>query len=166
MGRGRKRHRRKPGPGVALEAPGAPDAPRRVRQNTADIPELVSIAIEDLPAIWPLAMELLAPEMEASDWTPEGLAYVCQSGQGQLWMVCDSDDNAIAALVTTRSEYGRCHVAICCGPNLWDFVEVRHQLFAWAKDQGMKQVQFYGREALQKLMPECKRVGVILRKEL
>ena len=159
MGRGRKRHRRKstPLPEVTIAEP-------------IDIPppasELMQIPSEEVAAMWPLAVSLLAPELPNVDMTPEQLRDACIDKRALLWIVCGGNDEAQAAMVTINAPTGRCIVAICCGNNLWDYLGARHQLYAWAKGEGMKEVVFYGRDALAKLMPECRRVGVILRKEL
>jgi hypothetical protein len=159
MGRGRKRHRRK---AVAILPPVEIAEP-------VDLPEppkseLVPIASADVEEIWPLAESLLAPELPNQDMTSEQLRDSCMYGGAQLWIVCGQEPQA--AMVTIQAATGRCIVAICCGNNLWDYLEARHQLYEWAKEQGMREVVFYGRDALAKLMPECKRGGVILRKEL
>ena len=161
MGRGRKRHRRN-----SPKGPGLAHGSQPVVSSAPVGSELVPIPPEEVDGIGPLAESLLAPEIPNQDMTPEQMRGACASGQATLWMVCDSQDNAQAALVTIQAETGRCIVAICCGNNLWDYLEARHQLYAWAKDIGMKEVVYYGRDALVKLMPECKRAGVILRKEL
>jgi hypothetical protein len=172
MGRGRKRHRRHKPEG---QAPAAVDASlASITEKIAEWrtepagqrPELVAVAPEDVEEIWPLAESLLAHELPSTDWTSEQLLVACLNGVATLWMVCDQDDNAHAAMVTILTPKQRCLVAICCGNNLWNYLEARHQLYDWAREQGMKEVTFYGRDALVKLMPECKRAGVILRKEL
>jgi hypothetical protein len=186
MGRGRKRLRRKPTITAAdwnaehvVPAVGQP--PAAVDASVAkailtfgewrpDIKDykvdLVQVPPEDVEEIWPLAESLLAHELPSTDWTAEQLLIACLNGVATLWMVCDQDDNAQAAMVTILTPKQRCLVAICCGNNLWNYLEARHQLYDWAREQGMKEVTFYGRDALVKLMPECKRAGVILRKEL
>jgi hypothetical protein len=173
MGRGRKRHRRHSTEAKSLEAPQfqhqvIPDKKKDVVPEI-ELPvttELVQVLPEDVEEIWPLAESLLAHELPSTDWTSEQLLIACLNGVATLWMVCDQDDNAQAAMVTILTPQQRCLVAICCGNNLWNYLEARHQLYDWAKEQGMKEVTFYGRDALVKLMPECKRAGVILRKEL
>lgn len=126
---------------------------------------LFMVAPYEVNEIWPLAESLLEPELPQIDLTSEQLRDGCARGQMTLWLICDDEDKAVAALVTGLTPAGRCHVLICCGDSLWDYLGCRDQLYAWAKEQGMKEVVFYGRPALAKLMPECKR-GVILRKEL
>jgi hypothetical protein len=159
MGRGRKRHRRtKPLPHVEIAEPVEAPSPPPPKA------ELVPIAPEDVADIWPLAESLLAAEIPNQDMTPEQMRRACMNGTAQLWIVCGEEPQA--ALVTILADTGRCIVAICCGNNLWDYLEARHQLYDWAKAQGMKEVVYYGRDALVRLMPECKRAGVILRKEL
>jgi hypothetical protein len=128
--------------------------------------ELVQIDPVDVDVMWPLAYDLIESELPKTDWTPDQLQQACAHGHATLWMVCDEHDEALAAMVTILTARERCLVAICSGRNLFDFVDARHQLYGWAKSVGMKEVTFYGREALAKLMPECKRAGVILRKEL
>jgi hypothetical protein len=145
MGRGRKRHR---------------------RRKTISRSDLVQIPPEHVETLWPVAEPLLRPELPNIDMTADHLREACATGTANLWLICDEKDNAIAAMVTMLSIHGRCLVSICCGTNLWDYLEARHQLYDWARGEGMKEVVFYGRDALVKLMPECKRAGVILRKEL
>jgi hypothetical protein len=178
MGRGRKRHRRPSAEAKALQTfkpQVVPDKKKDVapeitfgefRPDVAPEPELVQVMPGDVAEIWPLASALLAPEMSNIDWTEDQLRDACAEGQATLWMICDQDDNAIAAMVTILTPHQRCIVSICCGTSLWDYLEARHQLYEWAKEQGMKEVVFYGRPALAKLMPECKNAGVILRKGL
>lgn len=175
MGRGRKRHRRKTG--VAAEV--VADRPAQINasleriqaaieewKQEAATAELVPIAPQDVETLWPLAFDLIASELPETDWTEEQLKFACMNGAALLWLVCDQTDDAIAALVTVLTDQHRCLVAICSGRNLWDYLPARKQLYDWAKEQGMKEVTYYGRPALAKLMPECRKVGVILRKEL
>ena len=146
MGKGRKRLRRK--------------------KTVTQPPELVQIPPQHVAEVWPLAEALLAPELPNLDSTPEQLGAACEMGGAVLWMIMDHDDKAHAALVTVNTPHGKCIVIACCGENLLDYLDTREQLYGWAKEQGMNEVVFYGRDALAKLMPECKRKGVILRKEL
>ncbi len=170
MGKGRRRNRsRKIGTETAVvvsQTPTILDDHWHTVPASPPPPDLVQVMQEDVAELWPLAEELLASEIPETDWTAEQLCQACAHGVANLWLVCDQTDTAIAAMVTILTPAQRCLVAICSGKNLWDFVETRHQLYAWAKDQGMKEVTFYGRPALAKLMPECKRAGIILRKEL
>lgn len=173
MGKGRKRHRRT-NSGVENGTSRLPHKQEIVGSSptTATIPEpheatdLVPIPPQEVAAMWPLAEDLLAPELPQTDWTPEGLRHMCLMGEAQLWMIVNESDEAVAAMVTLETPKQRLLVAICSGPNLWKYLDARHQLYALAKDHGLKEVTFYGRPALAKLMPECKRAGVILRKEL
>jgi hypothetical protein len=176
MGRGRKRHRRHSAAPVvdedlarriASQSPEFPvaEGPQLPPNGAPPPPELVYVDPQDVAEIWPLAESLFASELEQTDWTSEQLIFACSNAMANLWMICEGDD-AIAALVTVPTPKQRCMVAVCSGNNLWEYLPVRHQLYAWAKEQGMKEVVFYGRPALAKLMPECKRGGVILRKEL
>lgn len=174
MGRGRKRRQRPPRE-APLEQNGelvitkvtVEDENQFVVEKPAVRAELMQVPPEDVEEVWPLAEELLRPEFPNVDWSPEEMRHACQSGFATLWMICDENDNALAAMVTVLTPYsGRCTVSICCGDNLWNYLGARTQLYEWAKEQGMREVTFYGRDALVKLMPECKRGGVILRKEL
>jgi hypothetical protein len=180
MGRGRKRHRRAADSQLKTGQSGVEKQPSRLPHKqeivgaaptAATIPppkklELVPIAPVDVDVMWPLAYDLIESELPKTDWTPDQLQQACAHGHATLWMVCDENDEALAAMVTILTARERCLVAICSGRNLFDFVDARHQLYGWAKSVGMKEVTFYGRDALAKLMPECKRAGVILRKEL
>lgn len=163
MGRGRKRHRRaKPEP----QATGPVSVGTEEQKPIASIAELVAVVPEDVAELWPLAESLIASELPNTDWTSEQLMYACINGVGSLWLVCNERDEAIAALVTILTDRQRCLVAICSGNNIWEYLDARHQLYDWAASMGMKEVTYYGRPALAKLMPECKKAGVILRKEL
>ena len=159
MGRGRKRHRRK-----SAEPVVTPVAAPLV--SARPVAELIPVLPEDVEVMWPLAVYLLEPELPNLDSTPEQLAELCAAGGAILWLVCGEGDDVHAAMITVQTPHLKCIVIACCGNNLWDYLEARHQLYAWAKGEGMKEVVFYGRDALVKLMPECKRAGVILRKEL
>lgn len=172
MGRGRKRHRRH-NTGLAAEITSVlPEPPLAVlrAEPKAQVEmaraDLLAVDPQDVETFWPLASDLIASELPNTDWTDGQLKYACMTGAATLWLVCDQNDDALAAMVTLLTDRQRCLVAICSGKNLWDYLPAREQLYAWAKDQGMKEVTYYGRPALAKLMPECKRAGVILRKEL
>lgn len=145
MGRGRKRYR---------------------RQKTTAKPELFQVPSDTVVSVWPLVEPLIAKELEQTDWASEDLRAMCANGSALLWLVFNEKDEAIMAMVTMLTIRQRCIVCICSGKNLWDYLELRHAVYDYAKDQGMKEVVFYGRKALARLMPECKEAGVILRKEL
>jgi len=165
MGRGRKRHRRH-NAGLAAETVVEASPIPSPLPPVTPVADLLAVAAEDVEQFWPLAIDLIASELPNTDWTEDQLKYACMTGAATLWLVCDQNDDALAAMVTLLTDRQRCLVAICSGKNLWDYLPAREQLYAWAKDQGMKEVTYYGRPALAKLMPECKRAGVILRKEL
>jgi hypothetical protein len=127
--------------------------------------ELIPVPADHVAELWPIAEPLLAPELPNIDMTAEALRQACENDAAQLWAMLKRD-RIIGAMVTILTPVDRCLVAICCGKRLWDYLPLRNDLYAWAKEQGMKEVRFYGRKALTRLMPECKPVGVILSKEL
>ena len=127
--------------------------------------ELLPVPADHVAELWPLAEELLKPELPNIDMTADELKAACENEAAQLWAML-ARDKMIGAMVTINTSSDRCLVAICCGKKLWDYLPLRNDLYAWAKEQGMKEVRFYGRKALTRLMPECRPVGVILSKEL
>ena len=163
----RRKRKKKNGVNQAVtEAALAAPAPVEIAPPIDAPSELVPIPPQEVDGVWPLAEQILLPELPRCEMTADQFAEACKGGAAQLWFICDQQGNAQGALITMCSAMGRCVVAVCCGPNLWDYLDARHQLYQWAKGIGMREVVFYGRDALVKLMPECKRGGVILRKEL
>lgn len=132
---------------------------------------VVLIAPNDLPKAWEQLEPLLikACEWSQGQFTPKAVVDGVINGAYQLLAYLD-DEEILSIAVLTVSQFPTgvriCELLLASGEQMRDWRKFQGQVAELAKQYGCTKFRMIGREGLQRMLPDWKRVAVVLEAEI
>lgn len=131
---------------------------------------VVLLGPNDLPKAWEQLEPLLtkACEWSQGQFTPPAVVDGIMAGAYQLLAYVDGEEILSVALLTiSQFPTGMrvCELLLASGEGMRDWRKFQGQVADLAKQYGCTKFRMIGREGLQRMLPDWKRVAVVLEKD-
>ncbi len=114
------------------------------------MPDLVCVAPEDVPQIWPYAGGMIRSAIERTGLSDfADIEKDVFSGDQLLWLVIS---DKIEAAGTTHLSRGVCTITACGGHLMDRWVSLHKRIEKYAKDEGCSTVRIYGRKGWERVL--------------
>ena len=132
---------------------------------------VVLLAPDDLPKAWEQLEPLLSKACEWSQgqFTPKAVVDGVMNGAYQLLAYVDGEKIlSIAVLTISQFPTGMrvCELLLASGEQMRDWRKFQKQVADLAKQYGCTKFRMIGREGLQRMLPDWKRVAIVLEADI
>jgi hypothetical protein len=130
-------------------------------------PQLWLIPSDQVDNVWSLAASHIRKAIARSDdlISTEDHFAACVNGSRQLWLIWDG---TCRAAIVTEIIRGVCFIWALGGDGMKGWLHLHHRLEQWARDQGCRSMQMWGRPGWTRALDAFgyRRTLVVMNKEL
>lgn len=131
---------------------------------------LIAVDPNRVTEIWHAARPMIEKAYKDSDQdVPVTILHDLRCGKRLLWLAVDGEETIIAAMLTqlfTMNSGKMLKMQECGGKRMREWKHLRKRVEDYAKAEGCTRVLVEGREGWERIMPDYKRVAVVLEKRL
>lgn len=132
--------------------------------------QLIAVDPARVKEIWPAARPLIERAYKDGDQNvPPEILHDLTKGRRLLWLAVDGEEKIIAAMLTQLFNMvsGKMlKMQECGGERMRDWKHLRKRVEDYARAEGCTRVLCEGREGWERIMPDYKRVAIVLEKVL